>query len=261
MIATINEDTARKSAAKFYDDLASDYDAMTGFEKRFIKEKPFFHLIVQTHNIKTALDAGCGTGFHSLLLARLGVDVTAVDISSVMLDRVIEHARQMDVKLHTIRARFQDLNRQVKKKYDAVFCMGNSLAHLLSATELNKALTNFHAVLNSPGMLFMQNLNYNRITRLREKIQSVKQAGGKTFVRFYEYHRNKILFNILTLEHRGGEMKYHLNQTELRPVLMDELLRQLEDVGFTDVKMFGGITREDFQPMHSKDLVVLTKKK
>jgi hypothetical protein len=31
---------------------------MTGFGKRFIQEKPFFKLLVESHHIATALDAG-----------------------------------------------------------------------------------------------------------------------------------------------------------------------------------------------------------
>ena len=53
---------------QFYDNLADDYDAMTGFEKRFVHERPFFNLLMQRYGITSALDAGAGTGFHSLLL-------------------------------------------------------------------------------------------------------------------------------------------------------------------------------------------------
>jgi ubiquinone/menaquinone biosynthesis C-methylase UbiE len=72
------------TVAKFYDALAPDYDTMTGFQKRFVHEKPFFRLLVEKYKIRTVLDAGCGTGFHSLLLAQLGVQVTAIDVSPVI---------------------------------------------------------------------------------------------------------------------------------------------------------------------------------
>ena len=80
----------------FYDRLAPDYDEMTGFGKRFVHEKPFFRPLVENLNIATALDAGCGTGFHSLLLAQLGVRVTAVDVSGGMLARLELHGREME---------------------------------------------------------------------------------------------------------------------------------------------------------------------
>ena len=91
----------------FYDSLAPDYDDMTGFGKRFVHEKPFFRLLVENHRIGTALDAGCGTGFHSLLLAQLGVRVTAVDVSAEMLDRLERHGREMGLPVNRVRSDFQ----------------------------------------------------------------------------------------------------------------------------------------------------------
>jgi hypothetical protein len=52
---------------KFYDELDADYDEMTGFERRFSHERPFFRMLIERYNVSTALDAGCGTGFQSLL--------------------------------------------------------------------------------------------------------------------------------------------------------------------------------------------------
>ena len=54
---------------------------MTEFHKRFSNEQAVFNTIVEQYQLRTVLDAGCGTGFHSLILASLGVEVTAVDVS------------------------------------------------------------------------------------------------------------------------------------------------------------------------------------
>jgi len=62
--------SAEQSVTKFYDTLAPEYDQMTGFESRFAREGPFFKTLIEDHGIGTSLDAGCGTGFHSLLLSR-----------------------------------------------------------------------------------------------------------------------------------------------------------------------------------------------
>ncbi len=140
-------------AAEFYDDLAEDYDAMTGFMKRFIHEKPFFSLLMERYGITTALDAGAGTGFHSLLLGQLGADMTAMDVSKKMLERVKAHAKDLRIKIDLVESSFQDLPRKLNKKFDAVLCMGNSLPHLLSHEELVRSLKNFSVRLH-PGGVF-----------------------------------------------------------------------------------------------------------
>jgi 2-polyprenyl-3-methyl-5-hydroxy-6-metoxy-1,4-benzoquinol methylase len=48
------------------------------------------------------LDAGAGTGFLSLLLAELGYQVTALDLSSRMLDRLRGKAAQHGLHVETV---------------------------------------------------------------------------------------------------------------------------------------------------------------
>lgn len=255
------EKTRELTIVDFYDDLAPDYDAMTGFSKRFIQEKPFFHLIVDRHKITTALDAGCGTGFHALLLSQLGVKVTAVDISTEMLLRTAMHAKELDLHIELIESSFQNLDRKLNRTFDAVFSLGNSLAHLLSDKDIHSALANFAKVLNPQGILFLQNLNYDRILNSRERVQSVKESDGKTFVRFYDFHKKDVLFNIVTTEQFNGSVRQHLKTVRLRPLLADELVSFLQKAGFTDIQLFGGVSMEQFQKETSKDLVILAKKK
>ena len=249
-----------QAVPEFYDALAEDYDAMTGFQKRFIHEKPFFRLLVDQHSIQTAVDAGCGTGFHALLLAQLGVEVTAVDISREMLHRLQMHAREMHLKVHVVKSIFQHLTDAIRKTHDAVFCMGNSLVHILSRDDLRQTLMSFSRLLIPHGLLFIQILNYDRIMAHRERVQSVKESEGKTFVRYYEYDKETIQFSILKIEKREGNLEHAVETIELRPILKDELLQLLSETGFVDVKACGGISMEDFRPKTSKDLVLLARK-
>lgn len=243
----------------FYDTLAPEYDAMTSFEQRFIREKPFFRMLIERYGIRTAFDAGCGTGFHSLLLAQLGVKVTAVDLSSEMLARVRAHAQTMGVDLTTLQAEFQTLAASVCEQVDAVFSLGNSLAHLLSPEELTDALRNFASLLRPNGVLLLQNLNYHRILLQRERVQSVKDIGTKTYVRFYDFTDPLVSFNILTIDRQEGTIRQTLNTVPLRPIFLDEIGPLLRTAGFSKIKAFGGISMEEFRPESSQDLVILAR--
>lgn len=242
--------------AEFYDKLSESYDVMTGFTRRFIAERPFFNMMVQRYGIRSALDAGCGTGFHSILLGGLGVKVTAVDISRNMLNLLKGHARDAHTKIELVESSFLDLPDRLHRTFDAVFCLGNSLPHLLTQPELTQALRNFSAALNPGGLLLLQQLNYNRILAKKDRIQSVKEADGTTFVRFYEYHDQSIVFNILTLKKVNGALQQELESTVLRPITKDELLQAALSAGFRDVQVHGSIALDDYREYESKDLVV-----
>ncbi|HTY59701.1 MAG TPA: class I SAM-dependent methyltransferase [Bacteroidota bacterium] len=246
-------------ASAFYNSLAPDYDGMTGFAKRFAHEKPFFRLLVENRGIRTALDAGSGTGFHSLLLAGLGVRVTAVDVSGEMLDRLEVHSREMALDVRRVRSDFAGLGDLLTGPYDAVFCMGNTLPHLQSETEIRETLSTFATLLPPGGLLFLQVLNYERILALHERVQGARESGGITTVRFYDLDAQgrKILFNILRLEKKEEKIGTALITIPLLPLTHSGMMSMLEESGFSKVASYGSIAMEPFDPAESKDLVIL----
>lgn len=248
---------AEQSVADFYDALAEDYDLMTDFAGRFVRERPYFHMLIDKHNVRTALDAGCGTGFHSLLLSQLGVTVTAVDASQKMVKRLQQHSDEMELKVKALVATFEDLPDVVMEKFNMILCMGNSLAHTLTEQKMLAVLRNFRDLLKQDGILLFQNLNYDRILSQQEHIQSRKVTTSKTFVRSYEYRERRILFNVQTLENSTAVTNGKLQTIPLRPWLREELAGLLEKAGFEKVHFYGSITLQDFKPEGSKDLVIL----
>ncbi len=240
--------------------MADEYDSMTSFEQRLIKEESMFRAIVEKHKIKTALDAGSGTGLHSLLLAKAGVEVTAVDISREMLRHLNIHSKNQKLKIKTVKTDFLNLPTKIHQKFDAVFCMGNPLVHAKTQRELNKILFNFHRLLKPNGVLFIQILNYDRIISRREIIQSIKELNGKFYIRFYGFNNNYIDFNLLTIERKDEILRHKMQTIKLRPILQKEILALLKDVGFKKIESLGGLNGNKFSKYTSKDLLIVVKK-
>jgi glycine/sarcosine N-methyltransferase len=139
--------------------------------------------------------------------------------------------------------------------------MGNSLAHLLSVEELRLTLESFESILNPDGILFIQNLNYDRILADKERLQSIKEVNEKTFVRFYDYAGTLLTFNVLTIAREGGKARQNLESVQLRPVRSAELSAMLSELQFEGITLFGSIAMDEYSPAKSKDLVVLARKK
>ncbi len=83
-----------------YDDFASQYATLvTGLEEAGIEREPimptFLKLLGDVSGL-TTLDAGCGEGYLSRILARRGANVTGIDIAA----NLIEIARAKDPERH-----------------------------------------------------------------------------------------------------------------------------------------------------------------
>ena len=72
------------------------------------------------------LDLMCGYGRHALSLARLGINVTAVDNLNDYINEIKEITGKEDLP---VRALQEDVMQfQAEDKYDLVICMGNSMS-------------------------------------------------------------------------------------------------------------------------------------
>jgi SAM-dependent methyltransferase len=252
MIETDNQ----SPVAAFYDSLSDDYDLMTDFRARLISEEPAFRKLLSNHRIARALDAGAGTGLHSLILARLGVQVTAVDISGAMLSRLVRNAGMLDVHVDTIESTLEDLPVDVPGTMDAVFCLGNTIAHV-HRDDLAHVLDNFSRFLRPGGLLILQVPNYEKILHDAQRLQNIKERNGTIFIRYYDFEPEFVRFNVLTVKQRQG---YSVQSVNLHPLMRSDLLRVLPIAGFNQPDFFTGISLQDFKPTESTDLVVLTTK-
>lgn len=94
-----------------FDQEASTYDnwyntPLGSFVDRL--EKELIAKSAQPQAGEKALDLGCGTGIFTIWLAKQGLDVTGIDLSSEMLAKAREKAQRQDLAIHWIQA---DINR------------------------------------------------------------------------------------------------------------------------------------------------------
>lgn len=124
---------------------------------------------------ETVLDAGCGTGVHSIRAARLGCVMRSVDISDAMLSTAKRNAEQAGLdKLPTFQQ--EDLTKLTldDNSVDHAFSWG-VLVHI---REIEKALAELVRVVKPGGSIALQITNTSAIDH---KIESVarKLLGGK----------------------------------------------------------------------------------
>ena len=117
---------------EFFDAHAPIYD-QNEFTKNTFREIDFLLEELELRPGASILDIGCGTGRHSIELARRGYVLTGIDLSSQMLDKAAETANAAGVHVewvHSDAARFS-----LPKQFDGAICLCEGAFGLLGSTD------------------------------------------------------------------------------------------------------------------------------
>ena len=244
----------------FYDDIADGDGEITGAAGRVESAEAFLEALATQVDLKSAVEAACGSGLYATLLAGMGVRTIGADISSGMLEQARRRARAAGVEVQWVRASMQDLADELPGPYDAVLCLGNSLPHLLTDADLDAALRGFARLLRGAGLLAVQVLNYSRVLARAERIVGIDRHGDREYVRFYDFLDGCVRFNILHVDWSVDPPGHALHSTTLRPYTADELSSAMALRAFTDVRCCGDLRGGPFDASASDMLVLLARK-
>jgi SAM-dependent methyltransferase len=171
------------------------------------------------------LDCAAGTGQLAVGLALRGFDVTASDASAAMVGRTRALAAARGAALRTATCTWEQLGRQGwGEPFDAVFCVGNSLAHAEGRTGRRAALAAMVALLRPGGLLVLTSRNWERVRATRDGLEIrerlVERGGRRALVvhhwtipeRWDERHRLDVAVALIGA---AGEIDAHGERLDL----------------------------------------------
>jgi SAM-dependent methyltransferase len=169
--------------------------------KKYYSIEKFF----KDHNVEKVLDAGCGAGRHTYLLAKAGFDVYGFDISkdALRINRSILKKHKTGAALMQL-----DMSRQWPYKnnfFDAVFASRTMYQSRVAGIRRNIRAVN--RVLKSSGYFFWEGPTY-KTTRKRflyERIKTVEPGTWSSIGGPYNgnlYHRFRSKTEVLSFLNR-----------------------------------------------------------
>jgi len=218
------------------------WDELIDWDSRAESEGRFFIDALKERNCQSVLDVATGTGFHSIRLIEEGFQVVSADGSPIMLAKAFENGRKRGHILRTVQADWRWLNRDIKGKFDAIICLGNSFTHLFSDRDRRKALAEFYAALNHDGILILDQRNYDSIL-----------DDGFSSKHTYYYCGDQVTAEPEHIDEGLARFCYkfpdkstfHLNMFPLRKRYVEKLMLE---VGFQSVATYG-----DFQETYRQE--------
>ena len=140
-----------------YEALAASYDRLTN-DVDYEATVEFYNAILQREGLKprTAVDLACGTGSVTVLLARQGLDVTAVDMSEEMLTEAFQKAVELGVQPRFVCQKLEEL--RLPRAVDLAVCALDSLDYITEPENCARAIQRVYKALN-PGGIFIFDVN------------------------------------------------------------------------------------------------------
>ena len=197
------------SPAAFYNSLAPTYDDMVDIERRVAQAGRLVEALTQRFapSPQRGIDLGCGTGAYTCALAAAGFTAAGLDIAEDMLAKARANTRRLGLQATYACGALEDLPTPFASgQAGLVFCLGNTLPHLVAPGALERACRGLAALLDGRGLAVVQVLNYDRILERRERVISVDRDDQAAFVRFYDFLPDGLLrFNLLRTTWNGRE--------------------------------------------------------
>jgi SAM-dependent methyltransferase len=220
---------------ELFHDFADKYDrenftAGTTGEVDFIEKEIKFN-----KNIRI-LDIGCGTGRHSLELARRGYNVTGFDLSPSMIEKARLLAKKENLKIDFQVRDARDFN--FGEAFDLAIMICEGAFPLMESDEMNfSILQNACNSLKHGGKLIQTTLNglfplFHSVKEFMDKGDNLGQSSGNTF--------DLMTFRDLSVyeieDDHGNKKSLKCNERYYVPPEMSWLLKS---AGFKKVEIFG----------------------
>ncbi len=225
------------------------------FTEGTVGEVDFIEQEINSDKDAMILDIGCGTGRHSILLAKRGYrHITAFDLSENQIARAREHAEQERVKIDFRIKDARDFN--FRGRFDCALMLCEGAFPLMETDEMNHSiLKNAFKSLKRPGKFIFTTLN-----GLFPLFHSVKE-----FTKSPDHDSSENTFDLMTFRDRtafsftdDSDVRKTI-QTDERFYIPSEITWQLKCIGFGKIDIhgakLGAFSRKD--PLTTDDFEML----
>lgn len=223
---------------KLFENYAEKYDSEV-FTQGTIGECDFIENELKATGAVKLLDVGCGTGRHSIELAKRGFKVTGIDLSASMLAKAAEKAANEGLNIRFAQHDARQLS--FDQDFDAAIMMCEGGFPLMETDEMNfEILKGVAKALKTKGKLIFTTLNglfplFHSINDFHQAVDDRNDGAtyhGSNFdlMSFRDYNTTKFT------DDDGVE---HLIDCQERYYVPSEISWMLKTLGFSSIDIFG----------------------
>jgi len=240
-----------------FDEFVDAYDLLIDWPKRLASEDSFFRTVFAEAGVQRVLDAACGTGHHAAMFHRWGLAVEGADISPAMIARCRERFGDGQ-RLRWIVRPFEK-PCDAPGTFDAVVCLGNSLALASDLEAIDRAVGSMIASLRPDGIGVVQVLNLWRVREGPTLWQKCVEhtSGQERRVLLKGLHRvgPRGYIDLIDLRMTPAAMSKRFDQPSFLGIDAASLTEAIRSGGGRLERLCGGYQGEPYNPEQSVDLI------
>ena len=221
-----------------YQNLAASYDRLTN-DVDYKSWVDFAHAILEKEGltVRTVADLACGTGSATRILAEMGYQVTAVDLSEEMLTEAMDKCCDLDNLPAFVHQNLAEL--RLPRAVDMAVCFLDSLDYILDPADCEAAIRRAYKALN-PGGIFIFDVNTPQKLRAMDGQVFLDEDDDVYCVWRGEFDEDTNICSYgMDLFQREGEV-WHRSFEEHREYAysIEQLKGYLKAAGFTKIQVW-----------------------
>jgi 2-polyprenyl-3-methyl-5-hydroxy-6-metoxy-1,4-benzoquinol methylase len=201
----------------------------------------------------TVLDMACGAGRHSILLAKEGFDVTAVDLSRNLLNVARQAALDAGVKVNFLRSDLRNFSIDIS--FDLIVNLFTSFGYFEEDEENFKIFKNVYHHLKSTSYFVLDYLNRHYVEKNLVR-RSVDKIPGGEIIQERSINEKRVIKKIII--RKNGEERHY--RESVRMYTPNYLTREMKKIGFDIIKSFGDFNGNAFDIESSPRIIIIAKK-
>ncbi len=247
---------------KLFDDLTEVYDALIDWPKRLAHETPFYQPLFAAHDVGRILDAACGTGRHAAMFHSWSVEVEAADISPTMIDRAQALFGAPDGLSWSVRGFDQPVPSSAGS-FDAVVCVGNSLALATDMAMVERAIDQMLRAVRGGGLVIVHVLNLWRMEDgpcVWQKCKRAELPQGDVLIHKGIHRCGPRGFVNLLVSTLEDPPSFRTDSVRFLGLEADDLASFARRAGADNVQFFGGYRGQPYDRQESVDLIMVAER-
>lgn len=201
----------------------------------------------------SVLDMACGSGRHAIAFAKMGFNVTAVDLSELLFSEAKKNALQTGVKIDFVLSDI--LEYETSRRFDLVVNLFTSIGYFENDEENFSVIKKAYNLLNQGGYFILDYFNKDYL--LKNLIPTtIFSENGFRITQNRSIEGTRIVKKI-TIENDGLVEEFY---ESVRLYNCEEILSYIKRAGFTAINQYGDYFGNNYERETSSRLIIFAAK-